>query len=174
MSTCFVPNILNHSFCCAESALTLQWYTGHRTAQELTEETRAVSRPLRGVAPPAICVADGAVAGPSRARQFTGSPQQAPPREDQLQRPEPGPEVGPEAVRVQTAPVGAIQEPWQGSALNRSASNAVPESPARFSVVPLEEADLTRPPPPLPAWARPGMVPAPKIYSGVFHSCTLN
>ena len=105
MSTFFAPNILNHSFCCAESALTLQWYTGHRTAQELTEETRAVSRPLRGVAPPAVGVADGAVAGPSRARQFTGSPQQAPPREDQLQRPEPGPEVGPEAVPVQTAPV---------------------------------------------------------------------
>ena len=42
------------------SSLTLQWYTGHRTAQALTDETRAVTRPLRGVAPPDV-------AGPSPA-----------------------------------------------------------------------------------------------------------
>ena len=56
-----------------------------------------------------------------------------------------------QAVHVQRAAVGAIQEPRQGSALNRPA-NAVPESPARFSVLPPEQADLTRPPPPPPAW----------------------
>ena len=168
------------------SAMTLQWYTGHRTAQELTEETRAVSRPLRGVAPPTAGAGDGAVAGPSSARQFTGSPRPAP-RDEQRPRtepeagpraalaafrspagqPRPGQQAGPRAVR--TVPAGQAQEPRPEQQTGGRAAHG-----AHGGIVPLQNADMTRPPLPLPVWARVGTAAPPKIYSGVFHNCTFN
>ena len=63
--------------------------------------------------------------------------------------------------------------------LQRYLSDNVPDMPVMGThpefkrYVPLHQADLTRPPPPLPFWARTAATPA-KIYSGSFFNCTFN
>ena len=152
------------------SALTLQWYTGHRTAQELTEEMRAVSGPLRGIAPPRAGAGDGAVAGPSSARQFVAPPQRAPPRE--VQRPRQ--EQQADARAAPAATVCPVQQPQLEQRAAPRPANVAPLNLGDLGFAPFHDADMTRPPPPLPAWVRLGAAHPPKIYSGVFHNCTFN
>ena len=153
------------------SSMTLHWYTGHRTSEELEDETRAITRPLRGVAPPQPGAGDGAVAGPSSAPQYVAPPasgseasketsKEAPASVPASSRRDHPPQhVVPRTVtdtRAPCLPPGAGTECW--------------DAPA--GVVPLHQADVTRPPPPLPLWARGNATP--KVYSGVFHNCVFH
>ena len=168
------------------SAATLSWYTGYRTAEELTDETRTISAPLRGVRCPRRAGDDDrppdnmAEASTSRAagqtvvaaRRVIPAAEDVRDREDPPLAPAAGTvneqagdrEAGNEATgahRQEMAPAAAVHPP-------------PPPVHAMPAAVPLHLADLTRPPPPVPAAAaiRFGnpAVPA-KVFSGVFHNC---
>ena len=209
------------------SSRTLEWYTGHRTAQELTEETRDVTRPLRGLPPPATaCHGSGSSElrchagtssdssqqqpGPSTSRAINGPPlgmAQQPrtvpmPQGSAARRDVPPPGAAHEqhlmlaaqgsAARRDVPPPGAAHEQQlvpaaQGSSVCRDVPppgaaqehNVIPARqefagllPQR--VIPLCEADLSRPPP-LPVMPVCPAFPAPqKVFYGTFHNCTFN
>ena len=199
------------------SSRTLEWYTGHRTAQELTEETRDVTKPLRGVPPPGTaCHGRGspemrrrAVASPERSRQqpaATSGPgslqeqhlmpaQQAP--ADRRGVPPPGGAQEQHLMPAQQAPADRRGVPPPGGAQEQHLMPAqqaptdrrgVPPPGGAVTaqdltghqlgflprrVIPLCEADLSRPPPPhMPVG--PTFTAPQKMFYGTFYNCTFN
>ena len=199
------------------SSRTLEWYTGHRTAQELTEETRDVTKPLRGVPPPGTaCHGRGspemrrhAGASPERSRQqpaATSGPgslqeqhlmpaQQAP--TDRRGVPPPGGAQEQHMMPAQQAPADRRGVPPPGGAQEQHMMPAqqapadrrgVPPPGGAVTaqdftghqlgflprrVIPLCEADLSRPPPP-PMPVGPTFTTPQKMFYGTFYNCTFN
>ena len=194
------------------SSRTLEWYTGHRTAQELTEETRDVTRPLRGPPPPGLVCQE-----PSDIPRDAGTPPDGPqqqqpvcapgpsrfcdtrsllargaqelymmPEGPAVRRDVPPPPPPPGAQELHMMPEGpavcrdvpppppppGAQELHQMPAQRGPAGHPFGLLPR--TVIPLSEADLSRPPPaPFMPMCKPFLAPQ-KVFYGTFQNCTFN
>ena len=156
------------------SAATISWYTGHRTAQELDEETRHINAPLRGVQCPGQAGDAGLATGHSQEPSTSrGTCRSARPRQLALTVARPD--------RHQTPPAPApMAEEGAGDHPDGDLQHGAPPARAVLRplpapwVVPLHLADLTWPPPPVPGAAvGPAHLAVPaKVFSGTFHNCT--
>ena len=153
------------------SAATLSWYTGYRTADELTEETRTISAPLRGLQRPAPATNRGQqeehVPQPSTSRGTGRAVVQTQPERRAVE----------EVMNLHQMEEPAAPVPMNVEEAGDKVRHQVPAAvgpPPRFGVMPLHLADLTRPPPPIPDGAiRRGnpVVPPTKVFSGSFYNC---